>query len=174
MRLAIVIIISLIFSVSISAAEVVVNWQNPKSYTDVKSANENQKRFRQQVTNQLTKHWLSFAKQLPQGSKLEVTMTNLNLAGEVRYNFAMHREIRIVSDRYWPMMNFDYKLTNGDKVLLEGSEKLKDMNFMLRANSIRSSRESRYYEKRIISDWFVDRLQVMIAKLQKTSEVVMA
>jgi hypothetical protein len=171
--LVLLVTVSLGFSAAVKSGEVTVKWQNPEKFSDIRAANENQKRFRKEVINRLTKHWVKQAERLPEGVKLEVTMTNLNLAGEVHYSFAMNREIRVIKNLYWPRMNFEYKLTEGGKVIEQGEKQLSDMMFMDRSQ-LRADRDVNFYEKRIISDWFVDDVPLMLANWQREQNAVMS
>ena len=51
--------------------------------------------------------------------------------------------------------------------------KLKDMSFMDRGTSIRN-RGSYYYEKRIITDWFIKEIKPMLAQLDKQKTAIMS
>lgn len=155
------------------AGEITVTWKNPETFSDVRAANESQSKFRDRVIAKLTKHWQEQAEQLPDGIKLEIVMTNLNLAGQVEYSFAMNRDIRVVKNLYWPRMSFEYKLLDGKSVINKGQEQLSDMMFMDRGN-LRSNRDVYSYEKRIISDWFVDHVPVMLAQWQQHRNAVMS
>ena len=48
----------------------------------------------------------------PEHLALNVKVTNLNLTGEVRYNYAAQRDIRLVKRSYWPSIEFEYQLLN--------------------------------------------------------------
>ena len=60
-----------------------ITWQDPKSYTDVRPSNESRKSFRNRVFKSLDEYFNKLAEALPEGQTLEVTVTDLDLAGEV-------------------------------------------------------------------------------------------
>jgi hypothetical protein len=94
------------------------------------------------------------AKALKGKEKLELVVTDVDLAGDLRPTFgqASTSDIRIVKDIYPPRINFSYRVLDGDQVIMVGSEKLRDMRFMDRISNIDNS--SFRYEKALLSDWF--------------------
>jgi len=171
---SIIVLMIVMFSTSAQAGKVEVNWHEPDEYTDIRSTNGGSKAFRKNVFKQLEKHWQKMAEEkLPTDMTLKVKVTNLNLAGDVRYSFSMGHQIRLVKSLYWPSIEFEYTLMQGDKVITTDKAKLKDMSFMDRANALKRS-SSYYYDKRIITDWFVDDVQVMLAQWKKHQSAVMS
>lgn len=155
--------ISILFIGVSQAGTATVEWHDPDSYLDIRHANSGKNQFRRNVFNQFEKHFSKLTAEMPEGFELKVKVTNLNLAGDVRYSFSMHREVRIVKHTYWPMIEFEYQLTNGEQIVKSDKVKLKDMFFMDRGGSFRLSHDSYHYEKRILTDWFDKTMQVMIA-----------
>ena len=159
---------------AVQAGTVEVKWHDPKEYTDIKPANESKKSFQRSVFKHLEKHWAKMAeKELPDNISLKVKVTNLNLAGDVRYNFSMSREIRLVKHLYWPSIEFEYSFYDGEQLIKTEQVTLKDMAFMDRGSQIRRN-TAYYYEKRIITDWFVDDVQMMLAQWKKQQTAVMS
>ena len=60
-----------------------VTWDDPDSYRDVRAAEENQTRFERRVFDGLEAHFQELAEKLPENHVLEVTVKDLDLAGEV-------------------------------------------------------------------------------------------
>lgn len=159
---------------SVLAGEVEVVWHEPDNYRDVKPVMGGKERYRQNVFKQLDKHWLKLAeKHLPEGMKLKVKVTDLNLAGDVQHNFSLGQEIRLVKSIYWPSVKFEYQLFDGDRLVKEESVELKDMSFMDRGATLRV-RSSFDYEKRILTDWFVDEVEVMLAQWKRQQTAIMS
>jgi len=159
---------------SASAGEIEVNWYQPEKYTDVKGANESNKRFKQRTFKQFEAFFAKQAQSLPEDVKIKLTITNLNLAGDVRHNFSLHREIRLVTQTYWPMIEFEYQITAGDKVVDSGKTKLKDMSFLDRGR-IRASRSGALnYEKRMLKDWFRKDVEKALLNWRQHQNAVMA
>lgn len=159
-----ILVTCLIFISATHAGTASVEWQDPDSYLDIRHSNSGKLQFRKSLFNQFEKHFSKLAQDLPDDVELKIKVTNLNLAGDVRYSFAMHREIRIVKHTYWPMIEFEYQLNKGNQLITSDTVKLKDMFFMDRGGSFRLSHDSYFYEKRILTDWFDKTLQVMVAE----------
>ncbi|MBF7071908.1 DUF3016 domain-containing protein [Glaciecola sp. MH2013] len=142
-----------------------IDWVEPKKYRDVRSPNMSRKRFREQVFNDLHEFFNELATELPEGKRLALTVTNVDLAGTVQVpsqigiggslNFDRgFDEYRVLRDVDIPRLNFSYTLLDADgNELKSETVKLKDMNY-LRNASIRRSSESLRYEKQMIEKWF--------------------
>lgn len=157
-----------IFTVShAQAASVEVKWHEPDSYSDIRHGNSHKTKFRKNLFTQLEQHFEKLAEKLPEQLKLKIKVTNLNLAGDVNYNFSMSQDIRIVKNIYWPSIEFEYQLINGEQLINSETVKLKDMAFMDRGGSSRLSHDSYYYEKRILTKWFDKDLQAIITDWQQ-------
>lgn len=143
-----------------SQAEVEVTWQNPEKYRDVRPANESRKRFANNTFKTLDEYLVELAESLPDGQKLLITVTNLDLAGEVwpaSFVGLGHSgsDVRLIKGIDIPRMAFSYQLLGPTgEVLQQGEEKLKDMSFQDRANRFFDSEPLRY-EKNMLRQWFV-------------------
>ncbi len=137
------------------AGEVKVTWQDPDKYTDIRPTSETREAFQQRVTKELDAVFQDLAKKLPDGVQWEVTVTDLDLAGDVRPpQGARINDIRIVKDLYWPRMSLHYKMSDSSgKVLAEAKEDIKDMNFLM-SSMIPSGHTSLQYEEKMLTDWF--------------------
>ena len=155
------------------ASPVKVKWHEPENYADVRGADEHDKRFQKRVFSQLEKHLAKLGKGLPEGIELEMTVTDVNLAGDVRYSFSMHREIRLVQSLHFPRINFDYTLTNNGQLIDKGSVELKDMAFMDRATAVRMSNDAFKYDKALLTRWFKKDLTAVLAQYEKQTDAVM-
>ncbi|MEO9510458.1 MAG: DUF3016 domain-containing protein [Nonlabens ulvanivorans] len=135
---------------TVLAGEAEITWTDPDKYTDVRSGNENRQRFKDRIFKGFEKHFAKLTEQLPEGKLLKVNVTNVDLAGDVR--FSSMQDVRIVKDIYIPRFVFSYELLDADKtVAASGDVDLKDMGFM--TSSSRASGEL-YYEKRMLNKWF--------------------
>lgn len=159
----------LLFSLtSFAKAEVEITWQNPEKFSDVRSANESRKKFRERTFKHLNKHINELAEDLPDGQRLLMNVTNLDLAGEVLPSSFVGighsiSDVRIIKTLYIPSMNFSYRLLTSEGVLLQEKEvKLKDMSFMERNNRF-SSNETLHYEKNMFTKWFEDEFPNLVA-----------
>lgn len=153
------------------AASLEVEWVEPQKYTDVRPSNESRKRFRERTFTQLEEHMSELAAELPETYKLSMTVTDLDLAGQVfPSNFVglgngAAGDIRVIKDVFIPRMAFDYQLVDENgTVIASGTEvKLRDMNF--RNGLVRRFEHEPYvYEKQMIEDWFMDELMPNLAQ----------
>jgi len=158
----------------VNAGQINVTWHEPDKYADIEGADESQKRFQSKTFKQFEKYFAKVAKTLPDDVTVNLKVTDLNLAGDVRYNFALHREIRLVTHVYWPMIEFDYDVKVGDKDVQSGTKSLKDMAFMDRSSAFRSSQRPLSYETRMISSWFKRDVTTMLDHWHKDQIAVMA
>lgn len=132
-----------------------VEWQEPKNYRDLKTATEVKSRFQQRFFDTITENVNKEAvKILKPDQKLEMIVTDVDLAGDLRPTFGATSasELRIVKDMYPPRMTFSYSITEGGKVIMAGNEKLMDMNFMYGVNSTRNQRPFEY-ETAMLKSW---------------------
>ncbi|ABV89036.1 DUF3016 domain-containing protein [Shewanella pealeana] len=130
-----------------------VEWQDPDSFRDIRSSGDIQSRFEQRTFEQMTKSLNKEAsKILKPDQKLEMVVTDLDLAGDVRPTFgATTNDLRVVKDIYPPRITFSYKILQGDQVVMAGDEKLTDMNFMYSINKMNN--KPYRYENELLSSW---------------------
>ncbi|MGL4603684.1 MAG: DUF3016 domain-containing protein [Iodobacter sp.] len=135
------------------AGEAKVSWQNPEKYTDIRSSHELQERFEKRIFEHFEQLFADLAKPLPGNSTLEITVTDLDLAGEIPPLFAgRSNEVRIIKELYSPKISFSYVFTDQDQIIT-GTENLRDLNFM--AGLSRPVKTSEFqYEDKMIKRWF--------------------
>lgn len=87
------------------------------------------------------------------GYKLEVTITEIDLAGEFVPTNVNLQDVRIIRDIYIPRLNLFFRLLDADgKVIKEGERKLTDLNFMSNLGLI-GRNQPLFYDKALLSDW---------------------
>ncbi|WP_421133568.1 DUF3016 domain-containing protein [Alteromonas sp. A079] len=153
-----------------SAAEVNITWEEPESFTDVRPSNESRKRFRERTLSELEAHISELASALPEHYVLSMTVTNLDLAGQVwpaqfvGLGNNVGNDVRLIQRVDIPRMNFTYSL-NGEnsKVLKADDVKLKDMAF-LESHTRRRANENLAYEKAMLDTWFNDTFAEHVVK----------
>lgn len=146
-------------SATVSAGEAAVTWQNPEKYTDIQSDDEQQQVFQAKLFTQLEKEFSKQAGSLPEGSKLAVTVTDFDMAGQMRD--ANNKDLmRVVIGNYFPQMTLDYTLTDASGAVLSQQQGVvyKDQGFYSADASLRASRSSSdfYFETTMIRGWFSD------------------
>lgn len=130
-----------------------VEWQEPKKFRDIKTTNERQSRFEARLFETLTKNIDKEAeKVLKPNQTLEMQVSNLDLAGDMRPTFgATTSDLRIVKDMYPPRMTFTYQVLEDGQVIIAGDEKLTDMNFMSHVKRVNSKPFE--YETQMLKRW---------------------
>lgn len=140
------------------AGEAKVTWQDPDKYTDIREGNELRESFREKLFSDFELIFADLAKQLPDGYLFEVSVTDVDLAGEVNRMHEMRgrslENIRIVKNIYRPRIAFDYTLTNAAQgLVVSGKEDIKDAAFL--SSSGVSPGKTRFgYEERMLKSWF--------------------
>jgi hypothetical protein len=137
-------------------ARVEIAFSNPEKFTDVRETMmmESDKQ-RENVLAQIKDHLLpKAARQVPEGAKLAITITDIDLAGDFEpWRGTQFHDIRVVKDAYPPRINLAFKLTDAaGAVLKEGERQLRDVAFQMKATPINSSDPLRY-EKALLDDW---------------------
>ena len=141
-----------------------VEWINPSDYTDIRPANQSRNRFRETTFKHLEKHLEELAARLPAGQRLKLTVTNLDLAGQVwpghMMGLGLSSDVRLIKRVDIPRINFSYELLDGSGAMIRtGEEKLKDMSFQDRA-AARYRNQTLRYEKTMLRDWFVSNFEL--------------
>jgi hypothetical protein len=93
---------------------------------------------------------------IPEGEKLTITFTDIDLAGEYEpwRSASRGRDARIVKDIYTPKMDFSFKLTDASgNVVKEGTRHLTNMTFMMDILSPNLRSEPLGHDKQMIGNW---------------------
>jgi hypothetical protein len=102
----------------------------------------------------LQQHFDKLAAALPAGQQLKVDVTDIDLAGETSPTRFHGRDVRVLKGRAdWPRMNLSYSITQGDKVIKSGQEKLSDMDYQ-HSRSHYANDDALRYEKNMLDQWF--------------------
>ncbi len=156
MKKTLTLTLALLFSsLVLAGGSALVDWVNPQSYKDVVASEGSQEEFLARTLRELEAAINELAASLPDGQKLEMTVTDLDLAGDVKMSGArtQHQDVRVVKDSYPARMKFHYRLLDASgKVLKEGDEKLQSRT--LSASMRTGSSEPLEMEKRMIRGWF--------------------
>ncbi|UCX03486.1 DUF3016 domain-containing protein [Shewanella glacialimarina] len=130
-----------------------VEWLEPDNYNDIKASNELQSRFENRFFETMTKNINKQAeKTLKPNQKLEMQVSNVDLAGDMRPTFgATTGDLRVVKELYPPKMTFTYQILEDNKVIISGDEKLTDMSFLSRISRINERPFSA--ETTMLNDW---------------------
>ena len=136
-----------------SPAAIEVKFENPEKFTDLRMDRMTTDRERDGLLAEL-RTWLESEgpKRLPPGTRLAVTITDVDMAGEFEPSQRMNAaNIRIVRDIYPARITLSFRLTDASgKVVKEGTRKLTSSGFP--GEAARPSRPLRY-EKSLLEDW---------------------
>ncbi len=133
-----------------TAGEANVSFGDFKDFRDVRPSNETKGGYHKRIKKQFEKHFQKLAEDMPEGYKLGIKVTDIDLAGDVRFG---QNDFRVVKPIYFPRVEFSYVLTDGKGKLVEKNEvALKDMGFM---DKMKRGRDEEFmHDKRLITDWF--------------------
>ena len=136
-----------------------ITWQDFRSFNDVKPVNEGRTKFAKRVFNELSDYFSELAMSLPEGQKFVITVTNLDLAGQVfPASFvglgSGGQDVRLIKDVHIPRIEFNWQIVDANGVELSAAEEsVKDMSFNQRHNPF-FSHEFLRYEKNMLRSWF--------------------
>ncbi|MGY1408183.1 MULTISPECIES: DUF3016 domain-containing protein [unclassified Luteimonas] len=138
-----------------------VQWTDPSNFTDLKFSGNRWRAAQGSWVEQLAEHMRDSAeKRLPEGERLEVTITDLNRAGRYEPWRGMNmQDVRFVRDHYPPSMALQFKHYGADgQLIAEGSREMRDTGFLMGGGNA-ASHDNLYYEKRMIDGWVRDELR---------------
>jgi hypothetical protein len=133
-----------------------VSWQNPEKFSDIRPSNGSKKAYQKQVIESFDKILGDLGEKLPDGYRLELTITDLDLAGDVNPLYRMgNNDVRVVKDIYFPKMQLNYVLLDPSNQVVDKANdvKIKDMGFMMASGSTIHSRQFSY-ETEMLEKWF--------------------
>ncbi len=172
--LSVAAILSIGFVPQSIAGEAEVKWDNPESFKDIRPSNQHKAHYRKSILDGLDKHVQKLAKDLPEDITVQINFTDIDLAGDVQYDFKMSSDVRVVKHQYWPMLSFDLVVKKADNVIIKEPVVLKDVSFISRGTSLRYRNDALRYEKTMLKDWFNRDLSEKITLLNEKRDDVMA
>lgn len=137
-----------------AAAAVAVTFVAPENFTDVKDDSMDAGRGRDALLDELKQHITArAAKYLTAGQRLEITVTDVDLAGDFEpWRGINFDDIRIVKDLYPPRVSLQFRLLKADgTVVREGKRQLQDLGYLMTVG--RSSQDPLRHDKGMLSDW---------------------
>ena len=137
------------------AARVSVTYDNPDNFTEARQFGQEDRFNGVTYLEPLKTHLVKqAARMLPPGYRLNVTITDIKLAGAYEpWQGIDLRHVRFMKDIYPPRIDLTFQLIGSDgKVLREGSRKLRDMGY-LQGNLLVSNTDRLRYDKALIDRW---------------------
>lgn len=135
--------------------KVEVQWTDPAQFSEVRLSVNSYEAKQGDWVQELAQHLRESAEEaLPAGQKLDVTITDIDLAGEYAPGASGGaHDVRVMRDVYPPRMTFTFKRTAADgSVIDEGERKLANMSY-LDGPAPLGSNEPLRYNKQLIDQW---------------------
>ncbi len=149
----------LAFGATDADKNVTVVFVHPENFTDLKD-----RRFPgEQETNAYLVDLRRYIEQragseLGADRKLEVSITDVDMAGQVEPNSFQHHDVRILRNSMPPRIDLAFRITDSSgRVLKSGQRHLSDLAYLSPAT--RNSNVPMYFEKKLLSDWLSDELR---------------
>jgi hypothetical protein len=127
---------------------------HPENFTDVKDGEFATDKGRDAILARIRDYLVErTASLLPEGDRLTVTFTDIDLAGDFEpWRGPQWGDVRIIKDIYPPAFKFSYAVTDpSGRVVKQGSEDIRDLNFQMRVTI--DTTDTLRYEKDILDDW---------------------
>ncbi|HWA08678.1 MAG TPA: DUF3016 domain-containing protein [Opitutaceae bacterium] len=137
-----------------AAGRVDVIFFEREKFTDVKDGFLETPKGRDAILDQLKEHIVSEAKwYVPEGWKLTVTITDIDLAGDYEpARGAAFQDIRVIREIYPPKIDLAFKLVDPDgNETRHGTRQLTDLDFMNRLTL--DHQDPLRFEKQLLDDW---------------------
>ncbi|WP_372626369.1 DUF3016 domain-containing protein [Arsukibacterium sp.] len=153
-----------------AAANVELKFQEMEKFTDIRPANGTRAKFKERVQHNFEAFFQEMASELPAGYHWSITVTDIDLAGDVDYFIGgAGNPIRVIKEIHSPAIKFSHVLLDheGEEVV-SAEEKLRDMGFMQSVRSVNENDPFRY-EKQMLTDWFQKEIEPTVndyAKMQ--------
>jgi hypothetical protein len=106
------------------------------------------------VLGELKQHLVTHgAKYLAKGERLQITVTDVDLAGDFEpWRGINFQDIRIVKDIYPPRVDLEFKLLDAEgKVISEGKRQLRDLGYLM--GMAMPTSDPLRYDKEMLNDW---------------------
>jgi hypothetical protein len=136
-------------------APVTVTFAHPEKYTDLRLSCVSRDTDARSLMADLEVYLTATAAPLvPAGQRLEITVTNVDMAGDIESWRGPGRcDVRIMKDTYPPRIDLTFRLLDGEgKEIRSGTRRLRDSNYLVNAGPS-SSIDHLRYEKALLGDW---------------------
>lgn len=136
------------------ASAIEVSFVASEKFTDVKDDHMDSDRGREAVLEQLKEHLVTHgAKYLAKGQRLQITVTDVDLAGDFEpWRGINFHDIRIVKDIYPPRVNLEFRLIDAEgKVVSEGKRQLRNLSYLM--TMVMPTSDPLRYDKEMLNDW---------------------
>lgn len=142
---------------SLSAQELVTEYENFEKYSDFSVYGHSEARtlkiFKAEVEDEKSR---IMGEHLKEGETLTITFTDIDMAGDIQpWRNTHNADIRYVEDIYPPRLKFRYVLTDAEgETLMEGEESISDLAYQMNALAPMRTRYSHFfYELELLRNW---------------------
>jgi len=135
---------------------VAVRWEDPKTFSEIRYSHNATESRRGNWVERLAAHLRQQAQpRLGAGERLEVTLTDIDLAGEYEpWHGPQLYDTRVIRDLYPPRVTLTFKRIAADgTTLAEGERKLSDPGFLMSSSTAGLSSDPLRFEKSLIDRW---------------------
>ena len=131
-----------------------LRFEQPERFTDLRAASESQLQFQARTLAGFERIFAELADELPDGWTWQVTITDIDLAGDVRHDVGAER-FRTVTASYPPRVNLNHRLLDDQgEVVMDAEERLLDLSFMHRLPGSTLRHQTLHYEHQMLKRWF--------------------
>jgi len=145
---------ALLPAAALAQPAVEVRFGDLTKFTDLRVSISTTDRDRQGLALELAQHLSASAgPRLPQGSRLAVTILDVDMAGEYPpVAGSLAHDVRVIKDVWPPRIDLDFTLTRADgSVERQGRRELRDAGFLWSASPL--DRDRLVHEKALIDRW---------------------
>lgn len=139
-----------------SQPRVSVHYVDPDKFSEARQFSQQDSYNDVNYLKLLKSHLIKRAtRMLPPGDRLEVTITDIKLAGAYEpWRGPNFRYVRFMKDVYPPRIDLTFKLVDSNgKVLREGSRKLLDLGYLQSGLAMPTDTDPLRYDKALIDRW---------------------
>ena len=139
-----------------STPHVTVTYAHPQDFTENREFAAQDRVHGSQYLEPLKTYLIKRAtRMLPAGDRLDVTITDIKLAGAYEpWHGPQLRYVRMMKDIYPPRIDLTFKLTAADgTVLRQGSRTLRNIGYLRSGPSASGNTDPLRYEKALLNDW---------------------
>ncbi len=133
---------------------IAVQWTDPAEFTDLRRSSNRWEARRGNWVQELARHLRRSAERtLPAGDRLEVTITDIDRAGDYEAGHDGQWNIRVMRSIYPPSMTLGFRHYNAaGEVVGEGERRLRDLDYLNQPMTA-TRNDALRYEKRMVDGW---------------------
>lgn len=134
---------------------VTVQWTDPAGFTELRYSNDRWQSQRGNWVESLARHLRqSASRQLSEGERLEVTITDIDLAGQYEPSHGRtNHDVRMLRETTPPKIDLSFRHFSAQgELIAEGERELRDLNYLSRP-VVQRRNDSLRHEKRLLDDW---------------------